>query len=256
MEKKGKFYIGTSGWSYPHWENIFYPQGLSQAKRLAYFSRYFNTVEINYSFYHLPSEKAFLDWYNQTPSNFVFALKLSRFITHIKRLKGIKASLNTFLERAVSLRKKLGPILVQFPPNFKWNETNQKRLVDLFNDVKSFQKRNLPHFQLKLALEFRDNSWFCPVVYKLLSRFNVALVFSDSSVFPKFNISTADFIYIRMHGPTSLFSSKYSYNSLRDLSHNIAKFIHQGLDVYCYFNNDFSGFAIENAKYLSHLLKR
>ena len=253
---KGKLYIGTSGWSYPHWEDIFYPKDLNSSKRLEYFSQHFNTVEINYSFYHLPSKKAFFKWYNQTPDNFIFSVKLSRFITHIKRLKGVKSALNTFLERAVSLKHKLGPILVQFPPNFSWTKENQTRLKKFFAYINIFERRKSSHFKLKLALEFRHSSWFSPKNYKLLRDFKAALVLSDSSVFPKADIITADFVYIRMHGPSSLFSSDYSKRSLQELARKITKRTQQGIDVYCYFNNDFSGFAIKNAQYLSRLLKK
>ena len=255
MKKKGKPYIGTSGWSYSHWEDIFYPRDLSSNKRLEYFSRHFNTVEINYSFYHLPSEKAFLRWYSQTSDNFIFSVKLNRFITHIKRLKGVKSALNTFLERAMSLKDKLGPILVQFPPNFSRTRENQSRLKRFFTYVDTFERKKSSHFKLRLALEFRHVSWFNPEGYKTLRKFKAALVLSDSSVFPKADILTADFVYIRMHGPSSLFSSDYSKQSLQELAHKIMKRTQQGIDVYCYFNNDFSGFAVKDAQYLSHLLK-
>jgi len=252
--RKGKLYIGTSGWVYPHWNGIFYPPGLSADKKLEYFSQHFKTVEINYSFYHLPSKKAFSHWYKETPDNFLFAVKLSRYITHIKRLKEVKTALNIFLKRCSLLKEKLGPILVQFPPSFKLTELNEERLNKFLYNINILGKTEFSYLKMRVALEFRHSSWLEADIYKLLTRFKVALVFSKSSIFPEAEVITANFVYIRMHGPSSLFSSGYSYKQLKELSFKIKKYLEEGLDVYCYFNNDFSGFAIKNAEYLSRLL--
>ena len=120
-------FIGTSGWVYSHWERIFYPENLPSKDKLKYYSQHFKTVEINYSFYHLPRPSTYQNWYSQTPDDFLFAVKASRFITHIKRLKGVKDAWKQFLENALNLKEKLGPILFQFPSSFKTTEENLKR---------------------------------------------------------------------------------------------------------------------------------
>jgi len=114
---QGKLYIGTSGWVYGHWEGIFYPENLASKDKLKYFSQHFKTAEINYSFYHLPRPSTYQNWHSQTPADFIFAAKASRFITHIKRLGGVKEAWQQFIENALYLKEKLGPILFQFPPS-------------------------------------------------------------------------------------------------------------------------------------------
>ena len=244
--KKGKLYIGTSGWIYGDWDGIFYPENLPSKDRLKYFSGHFKTTEINYSFYHLPRPKTYENWYNQTPQGFIFAVKVSRFITHIKRLKGVKDALDGFLENTLCLKEKLGPILFQFPPSFKADGDNVKRL-------KEFLKFTSP-INIRLAFEFRHKSWCDEAIYNILKRFNMAWVIADSPKYPKAEAVTANFIYIRMHGSTTLFSSKYTYEELKTLAQKIQAWLKKGFDVYVYFNNDFQGFAVQNAKELSELV--
>ena len=138
----GKLYIGTSGWAYSHWDGIFYPENLAYKDKLKYFSQRFKTAEINYSFYHLPRPTTYQNWYLQTPEDFLFAVKASRFITHVKKLKGVKAAWKTFLENALRLKEKLGPILFQFPPSFKATSENIKRLEQFLKYITKNRKRN------------------------------------------------------------------------------------------------------------------
>jgi len=271
-----KLYIGTSGWVYSHWQGIFYPEDLPSKDKLKYFSQHFNTAEINYSFYHLPRPTTYQNWYNQTPEDFLFAVKASRFITHIKRLKGVhpvksakggakqfngvKEAWKQFLENALSLKEKLGPILFQFPPSFRANEIEIKRLEDFLKLINVTRKGNVT---LRFAFEFRDKSWCDKKIYNLLKKYNVAWVIADSPSCPilrpgsgqEAEVVTADFVYIRMHGSKVLFSSKYTKKELSSLAQKIKKWLKQGLDVYCYFNNDFHGYAIENAKEFLKLCK-
>jgi len=242
---KGKLFIGTSGWAYGHWDGIFYPKDLPVKDKLKYFSKYFKTVEINYSFYHLPRPTTYQNWYNQTPEDFIFAVKASRFITHIKRLQGVKEAWKTFLENALYLKEKLGPILFQFPPSFRANEIKIKRLEDF---LKLITKNKLQY-----AFEFRHKSWCDKKVYNLLKKYKAAWVIADSPSYPKSEEVTTDFIYVRMHGSKVLFSSKYTKKKLQVLSEKIKKYLKQGLNVYVYFNNDAMGYAIENAKELLKL---
>lgn len=245
-----KVFIGTSGWIYGHWDGIFYPEGLPSKNKLRYFSRYFKTAEINYSFYHLPWPSTYQNWYWQVPADFVFSIKASRFISHIKRLKGIKKAWKQFIENTLFLKEKLGPILFQFPPSFKATAENVKRLKNFLGDrpLQNLQRSDL----CKFAFEFRHKSWCDEKIYKLLKKYNVAWVIADSPRYPKAEVVTADFIYIRMHGSKILFASKYTKEELKDLAQKIKKWL-KTADVYVYFNNDAYGYAIENAKELLKL---
>lgn len=244
--KKRKLYIGTSGWIYPHWEKIFYPQGLESKDRLRYFSQYFKTTEINYSFYHLPRASSYQNWYSQTPRGFIFALKASRFITHIKRLKGVKEAWKIFFRNALYLKEKLGPILFQFPPSFQANRENLKRLESFLREINKplFGARN-PSY----AFEFRHRSWCQEKTYCFLKNYKAAWVIADSPSYPRAEAVTADFIYLRMHGSKVLFSSNYPDEELKDWAKKIKRWLKIG-DVYVYFNNDAYGYAIKNAKTL------
>ena len=254
---KGSLFIGTSGWVYPHWEGIFYPEDLPGKNKLKYFSQHFKTTEINCSFYHLPRKSAYQNWYKQTPEDFLFAVKASRFITHtclvgrqVKRLKGVKGAWETFIENALNLKEKLGPILFQFPPSFKAAEENIKRLEDFLKLItKTLNPR--PH-TLKFAFEFRHKTWCDKKVYQLLKKYKAAWVIADSPNYPKVEVVTADFVYIRMHGSKVLFSSNYTKKELKALSQKIKKWL-KTADVYVYFNNDAMGSAIKNAKELLNL---
>lgn len=263
-----KLFIGTSGWVYGHWTGIFYPEDLPSKDKLKYFSQHFKTVEINYSFYHLPRPSTYQNWYNQTPEDFLFSVKASRFITHIKRLKEVKEAWKTFLDNALSLKEKLGPILFQFPPSFKATAENINRLENFLKSISVNQRLDQrKSAEIKYAFEFRHKSWCDPKgkpsasygvnkkVYNLLKKYNVAWVIADSPSYPKAEAVTADFVYVRMHGSKVLFSSNYTKRELQDLAQKIKKWMKK-YDVYVYFNNDFHGYAIENAKELLKLCKK
>jgi uncharacterized protein YecE (DUF72 family) len=238
-----KLFIGTSGWVYGHWTGIFYPEDLPSKNKLKYFSQHFKTAEINYSFYHLPRPTTYQNWYNQTPEDFLFAVKTSRFITHIKRLSGVKKAWQQFIENALNLKEKLGPILFQFPPSFRATDENIKRLDDFLKLIKATRT-------VLAAFEFRHKSWCDGKIYNLLKKYDVAWVIADSPSYPKAEEVTADFVYIRMHGSKVLFSSKYTKKELSSLAQKIKKWLKQELSVFVYFNNDFAGYAVENAKTL------
>ena len=248
-----KLFIGTSGWVYSHWDGIFYPENLPSKDKLKYFSQRFKTAEINYSFYHLPRPSTYQNWYRQTPEDFLFAVKASRFITHIKRLQGVEEAWEQFIENTLSLKEKLGPILFQFPPSFKANEIEIKRLEDFLKLITKSLKSKI--YILKFAFEFRHKSWCDDKIYKLLKKYNAAWVIADSPRYPRADVVTANFVYIRMHGSKILFASKYTKKELSSLAQKIKKWLKQKLDVYCYFNNDAYGYSIENAKTLLELCK-
>lgn len=251
---KGKIFIGTSGWFYPHWQGVFYPKELSSKHKLRYFSKYFKTTEVNYSFYCLPKPSTYQNWYSQTPEDFLFAVKASRFITHIKRLKGVRKAWKLFLKNALNLKEKLGPILFQFPPNFKEDEKRLERFLELLRCPSSAICRGRASVKLRFAFEFRHESWCDKKIYNLLKKYNAAWVIADSPSFPKSEQITADFVYIRMHGSKVLFSSKYFKKELRSLALKIKKWHKQGKDIFVYFNNDAFAHAIKNTKELSSLI--
>ena len=259
---KGNLFIGTSGWVYSHWDGIFYPEDLPSkdynppTTRLKYFSKHFKTAEINYSFYHLPRPSTYQNWYLQTPEDFLFAVKASRFITHIKRLNEIKEAWKIFIGNALSLKEKLGPILFQFPPSFKATPENIKRLEKFLMILRGrTSTRGSTSKNLRYAFEFRHQSWCDKNVYNLLKKYNVAWVIADSPNYPKAEEVTTDFVYVRMHGSKVLFSSKYTKKELSSLAQKIKKWL-KTCDVYVYFNNDFRGYAIENARELLKLCSK
>lgn len=236
--------IGTSGFSYRHWVEKFYPKEIRQSKRLEYYARFFDTVEINTSFYRLPSESVLDSWRQSTPDNFVFSIKGSRYITHTKRLLVEKESVNIFMQRVKGLQNKLKVVLWQFPPNFR---SNPKRLVDFLNLLKRYDCR--------FAFEFRHESWFCDDIYEVLRKYNVALVISDSPDFPKKEVITADFVYIRLHGGIEPYISEYSQKELMSWAEKIQKWAEKG-DIFTYFNNDTNAFAVKNALKMKKYLEK
>lgn len=244
MGKLGKIYIGTSGYSYPHWQGIFYPKNLPQAKWLEYYAKYFGTVELNVTFYRLPQKAAFDNWYQRVPENFVFVCKGSRYITHIKKLKGVKRATKLFFQRVELLKEKNGLILWQLPPSFK---IDLQKLEDFLKILQDYKLRN--------AIEFRHPSWFKDQTYKLLGKYKVALCVADSDRYPRAEEVTTDFVYFRFHGGKSLYASNYSLRELKSWAIKIKKWQKQGLDVYVYFNNDARGYAVKNAKTLIRMYK-
>ncbi len=239
-----RFCVGTSGWNYPEWHGNFFPQDLPPRKWLSFYAERFPTVEVNYSFYHLPTEKTYANWYAQTPPDFVFALKASRIITHYKRFKNVREEWKEFIRRATALKQKLGPILLQCPPNFHATVENLLALEDFFQDATTLRSP-------RLAIEFRHESCFGEETLEMLRRHRTALVLSHSSRYPiPPIIATADFLYFRFHGPRELFSSSYSDAELQTWANHIKSPLKHGLDVYAYFNNDVRGYAISNAETL------
>jgi uncharacterized protein YecE (DUF72 family) len=238
------YYIGTSGWHYDHWRQLFYPDKLPKAKWLEFYSRHFNTVELNNTFYRLPSEAAFANWYSSSPANFAFALKVSRFITHIKRLKDIKEPVNNFLERAKILQKKLGPLLFQLPPSMHRDDGRLESFLSV-----------LPP-GIKPVLEFRHQSWLDEGVFEILRRHNVGLCIFDMPDITCPLVATADFAYIRFHGSTSLYSSSYSDKELEEWAERLGGLAPQVKAVYIYFNNDAEAFAVKNAMTIGGYLER
>lgn len=238
-----KIYIGTSGYIYYHWREVFYPAALPSYKWLEHYTKFFKTVELNVTFYRLPQESAFKSWYKRTPKDFIFVLKGSRFITHVKKLQGVVQATKLFFGRASLLKEKLGVILWQLSPSWKKNTERLEKFLKLVSQYK-----------IRQAFEFRHESWFCEEVYKILKKYNVALCLADSPYYPKVEKVTADFVYLRFHGGKILYGSRYSKKEMQEWAKKIKRWIKRGLDVYAYFNNDAFGYAVENANELKNLL--
>lgn len=237
-----KYHIGTSGWVYPHWRDVFYPPKLAQSKWLEFYTRHFPTVELNNSFYRLPSEQAFSNWRDTSPEGFVYAVKVSRFITHIKRLKDVEEPVETFLSRAHHLEEKLGPLLYQLPPNMHRNNERLDAFLSLL-------PKGLRH-----VVEFRHESWLDEGIFDILRRHNVGFCVFDMPGLPCPLVATADFAYIRFHGSIGLYWSCYSDEELEDWAKKISRLGKDLEAVYIYFNNDAEGFAIRNAQTMAHRL--
>jgi len=227
--------VGTSGFVYDHWRGGFYPGKLAKAKWLEFYVTHFTTVELNNSFYRLPSEANFATWRDSTPANFIFALKVSRFITHIKRLKNTEEAVETFVTRAKILGNKLGPLLYQLPPNMHRND-------EVLASFLSSLPRGMKH-----VFEFRHQSWLEEKVFEILYKYKVGLCIFDMPSFSCPLVATADFAYIRFHGSTGLYFSCYSDEELADWAKKLANLATDLKEIYIYFNNDAEAFAVRNA---------
>jgi len=240
--KKGHIYIGTSGWHYPSWVGPFYPSEMPAKEFLPYYASHFTTVEINNTFYHLPSASTLENWLAQTPKGFLFTCKCSRFITHMKKLKDPKESIGRFFVTAKVLQEKLGPILFQLPPHWK---INARRLEEF---LKALPK------DFSYTFEFRDESWFDERIYHLLTANNAAFCLYNLAGNWSPEIITADFVYIRLHGPGDSYKGRYPRTRLRSWANKCLHWAKSGKDVYCYFDNDEQGFAPINALALNNLI--
>jgi len=238
-----EYFVGTSGWHYDHWRGLYYPEGLARPKWLQFYGKQFNTVELNNSFYHLPTEKAFITWRELAPENFVYAVKVSRFITHLKKLRNIGSALDNFLSRACLLQDKLGPLLYQLPPNMKRNDVVLESFLS-----------SLPQ-EYRHVFEFRHESWIDDAVFEILRRYKVGLCVFDMPGFTCPPVATSDFAYIRFHGSGGMYSSCYSNEELSQWAKKIAKLAKGVKIVYIYFNNDAEAFAIKNALTLASYLE-
>jgi len=239
-----KAYIGTSGYNYPHWsKGVFYPEGLSQNKWLEYYCQFFNSVELNVSFYRLPSKKIFQNWYKRTPKDFYFTAKGSRFITHIKKLKDCKEPLKIFLENAGGLKEKLSCILWQLPPGLK---KDLKRLEDFLRLLKKFTKN------IKQAIEFRNETWFERDTYDILKKYNTCLCIAHSNRWPCVKEITSDFLYLRFHGGQILYGSNYSEEELKGWADFVLSI--KIKNIFAFFNNDAYGYAVKNTLRFKELL--
>jgi uncharacterized protein YecE (DUF72 family) len=232
MTCDGKLRVGTSGFHYNHWKKIFYPENLPKSKWFFHYAQHFDTVEINNTFYQLPSAATFDAWKAQAAPGFLYALKFNRYGSHWLRLKNGAATIGNFLDRAARLEGCLGPILVQLPP--RWT-ADPARLSSFLAAAPR---------ALRWAVEFRDPSWLCQRVYAVLQRYGAALCIHDMlDNHPR--VLTADWTYLRFHGDH--YAGTYSHQKLTAEAEWMRRQLAAGNSVFAYFNNDAQGFAVKNA---------
>ncbi len=235
--------VGTSGYHYKHWMGLFYPVKTPAAKMLEYYVQHFDTLELNNSFYRLPTINAFKSWRNATPRNFVVAVKASRFITHNKKLKDPENALENFLPRAEHLGEKLGPVLFQLPPRWKVNLERLEALLEI-----------LPR-EHRYAFEFRELSWITSEVSRLLRRYNAAFCIYELAGYHSPCEITTDFTYVRLHGPgAGKYQGSYSTARLRGWARRVEEWAKKLKSVYIYFDNDQAGYAAQNALTLREMV--
>lgn len=241
-----RMHIGTSGWHYSHWRGPFYPEDMRDDKMLNYYVQHFQTVEINNSFYRLPSRQTFKLWRDQTPPGFIFAVKASRYITHMKKLRDPESTTKKFFVHAEELTKKTGPILFQLPPS--WH-INVDRLHTFLETLPSGHR---------YAFEFRDPSWFEGEVTDLLKKHNAALCVFDLAGQQSPKELTAPFAYLRLHGPAQQkYSGRYSKPQLQKWLDLCAEWFDRGArQVFVYFDNDQLGYAALNAMELQEMVRK
>jgi uncharacterized protein YecE (DUF72 family) len=250
--------IGTSGWHYDHWAGPFYHADLPKDKWLEYYAQHFDTVELNNTFYHLPKEKSLKRWHKLAPKNFLYAVKASRYITHIKKLKDVSEELTRFLDLVAFLGRKLGPILYQLPPSLHKDlarlESFLQVLCSVILNVAQRSEESLSR-RRDSVFEFRHESWYCEDTYKLLGKFNVGFCIHDLPGNESPKIVTGDIIYVRFHGTTGRYSGCYSKSMLANWATWLKDHAKDVRSIYVYFNNDEAAYAIRNAKELKKLLR-
>jgi len=238
--------VGCSGWNYKHWrDGVFYPPRCAPRNWLRFYAKHFDTVEVNMTFYRLPKREVVARWAAESPRDFLFAMKASRYLTHIKRLNDVAPNLAILYERIEPLLRspKMGPVLWQLPPTFKRDDERLARALGQF-------PRGQRH-----CIEFRHESWFAPDVMALLRERNIALVIGDRPQVHGFQTHelTADFTFVRFHGGARGANGNYNHGELDEWAERLRAWSRE-VDVYAYFNNDWEGYAIENALYVKERL--
>lgn len=230
--------IGTSGWYYDHWKELFYPAGLPKSKWFEHYAQHFDTVEINNTFYHLPKEQTMQRWHAIAPQGFLYAVKANRYITHIKRLKDVSEPLERFYERVALLKNTLGPILYQLPPSLHKD-------LDLLGSFIKLLPGNWP-----AVFEFRHKSWYTDDTFELLRKLRAGFCIHDMPGKESPRVVTGDIIYIRFHGTTGRYAGNYPKSALQDWTQWLKDQAKKARGIYAYFNNDIGGHAIKNATML------
>lgn len=236
-------HIGTSGWQYRHWRPLFYADDLPTNRWLTHYATSFPGVELNSSFYRMPKERAIARWCDETPANFVFAIKAPRHLTHFKKLNNCGELLASFLSQVQHFGPRLGPILFQLPPRWRCN----LRRLETFLSA-------LPR-DFRYAFEFRDRSWHIPEVDALLKAHRAAFCIYDMEGFRSPLTVCTDLVYIRLHGPATAHTGNYQVNTLRTWARHCLGWAREGKTVHLYFDNHEQGYALKNAKRLLGLVR-
>ena len=237
--------IGTSGYHYKHWLRRYYPEGTKPGDMLRHYLRDFDTVELNNTFYQLPGESTFDSWRTSTPPGFLYAVKGSRFITHMIKLKDAQRGLTNFMPRAERLGEKLGPVLWQLPPGWKVNVERLEEFLAI-----------LPR-RHRYTFELRNETWMTDPVLEVLKKYNAAFCIYELGGYHSPIELTADWTYVRLHGPTSFkYQGSYSDDQLADWADRIRKWSRRLKEIYVYFDNDDSAYAVDNALTLKRMLGR
>jgi uncharacterized protein YecE (DUF72 family) len=238
-------YVGTSGWQYKEWRGRFYPEGMAQARWLERYAEGFATVESNNAFYRLPEKATFEAWARRTPDDFMWAVKMSRYLTHIKRLKDPAEPVERFLDRAGGLGAKLGPVLLQLPPNLKADVASLAAVLELLAP------------RVRVAVEFRHDTWFRAPVRRLLERHGAALCLADRDSRPVSPLwRTAEWGYVRLHAGVARPRPCYGRSALESWAQRVAEGWNTAADVFVYFNNDARGCAPRDARAFARALER
>ncbi|MDB5106299.1 MAG: hypothetical protein JWP91_3988 [Fibrobacteres bacterium] len=236
-------HIGTSGWHYLHWRGPFYPPGTHPDQFLKLYLTHFKTVELNNSFYRLPSEETLTAWRDAVPPSFRFAVKASRFITHNKKLKDSGDSFRLFFDRVRILGNRLGPVLFQLPPNWRYNG-------DRLEDFLSSLPRGPAY-----VFEFRNPDWMRDEAFTMLDRFGAGFCIHDMPDSRTPEIVVGKVVYVRFHGPEGKYQGSYPDGILSEWADKMREWSRKRKQVYCYFNNDIGGYAPHNALTLMGMVK-
>jgi uncharacterized protein YecE (DUF72 family) len=240
-------YIGTSGWSYKHWRGIFYPEGLKQAGELSYYAGKFNAAEINSSFYRLPTPETVGNWVSQVPAGFYFCPKISRYITHAKKLNDPEEGLARFFDVFDPFRRRLGPVLIQLPAMLGFHEEKVRHFFEALKIYKGY----------RFVLEARHASWMEPGAIRLLKRYRIGFVIAYSGGrWPSGVVVTGRDIYLRFHGPNGYYDTAYSGQQLGAVAGKCRAWRSQGHRIWAFFNNDGHGYAAGNAESFRRMLAR
>ena len=243
--------IGCSGWNYPTWKGRFYPRDLSSSRWLAAYANAFDTVEVNNTFYRLPEASTFERWREETPPRFLMAVKASRFLTHMKRLRDPEEPIDRLISRAAALGAKLGPLLYQLPGNFHIDLDRLARFLEALPAQLPKRRRRLQH-----VFEFRHPSWYVPETYAVLERHRVAMCLHDKAGSAISEPFVGPFAYVRFHGTSGRYHGSYGESALRDWATRLTEVWKSGKKVYAYFNNDPHAVATENARTLRRLIEQ
>ncbi len=247
MLKRNAIFIGTSGWSYKHWKEIFYPLDLKSTEWLLYYTKTFSITEINSSFYHLPKKETVENWVKKVPDNFLFCPKMSKYLTHFKRLNEPEEPLERFFEIFEPMKNKMGPVLVQLPPTLKFN-------YDVVENFYTVLKKKYREYSF--AMEVRHATWMEEESLTLMTKYDMAFVISQSGKrFPYAETVTAKNIYVRFHGPKELYASDYDDETLQKFAALFKQWKKEGHTIWVFFNNDIFGYAIKNGITLKRMVE-